>query len=273
MSAKNGVRFAQAMSLAKDSHTALNDVIDQLQEHAPRFDLLVVFISHHHEEIFESLAATLRARLGQPMLIGCTGESVIGGSYEAESVPALSVLALSMADVNFVPFHLVFEQTHDGPAFVGWPDELIDHWPNKGCMLLLADPWTMPINQLLEHMEEDAPGIVVAGGMASGARQPGNNRLFLVDTALSHGAVAMLFDGPFTVQTVLSPGCRPIGDRYTITECQKNTIHLLDDEPALERLQEAYNSSAEDDKTLVRAGMLQVGKLIANGRCFRRCSA
>ena len=66
------------------------------------------------------------------------------------------------------------------------------------------------------------------GGLASGARQQGQNALFLNDEVYRDGAVGVGLHGNIVVDTVVAQGCRPIGSPMRITGSQRNVLQGLD---------------------------------------------
>ena len=96
--------------------------------------------------------------------------------------------------------------------------------------------------------------------MASAANRPGGNRLVFDDHVRADGAVGVFVDG-VTVDTVVSQGCRPIGQPFTVTRAERNLVGELGGQPALQRLQELAASASDDDRELLRRG-LHVGLVV-----------
>src|SRR5438445_8534230 len=79
-------------------------------------------------------------------------------------------------------------------------------WSSDVCssdLLLLADPFSFPVDAFLRRLDEDRPGLAVIGGLASAAARPGGNRLALDGEVSSEGAVGVLLDGA-DVRTIRS---------------------------------------------------------------------
>jgi small ligand-binding sensory domain FIST len=125
----------------------------------------------------------------------------------------------------------------------------------------LADPFTTPVQELLSLLGEQYPGVPVIGGLAGGGRDAGENRLVLAGQAYDGGAVGVGISGPVAVQTIISQGCRPIGDRYVVTRAERNVIHELGGKPALQRLQAAFDSLGEQERRTAHRA-LHVGIVI-----------
>jgi small ligand-binding sensory domain FIST len=175
---------------------------------------------------------------------------VIGGAYEIETEPAFSVFAACLPDAQVTPVELHVEQTPDGPAIVGWPE--LERAPST--LLLLADPFSFPVDALLNRLNEDRPDLTVIGGLASAAARPGGNRVILDGRVDSEGAVGAFIEG-IDVRTVVSQGCRPIGQPFVVTSAQRNFVQELAGRPALERLRELAESVDEADRDLLRNGL------------------
>src|SRR5262249_6709480 len=114
--------FAAALSTCPDP---LDEVCSVLAGKLSRPDLAVAFLSPHHADRADVLAAGLQERLAPRALLGCIGEAIIGNEREVEEQPALSVWLASWPGVALEPFHLQLERTSEGHTLLGWPDALV----------------------------------------------------------------------------------------------------------------------------------------------------
>jgi small ligand-binding sensory domain FIST len=202
-------------------------------------DLAYVFFSPHHTDSADVLVAMVREQLHPKVLLGCSAESVIGGDEEVEGQPALCVWAAHLPGTTLTPFHLKFLQSGDGFTVTGWPGTMPSPEAHPS-FLVIGEPYTTPIDAFLQDLAERYPGAPAIGGMASGGHEPGVNRLLLNDTSVEAGLVGVALTGAARIRSVVSQGCRPIGDRFMITRAEQNIIHELSGKPALERLQEVF---------------------------------
>src|SRR5712692_10288783 len=217
--------------------------------------LALVVASRDHASSAEVVLETVRAYAGVKQVIGCVAETVVGGGREVESDPAVAMWLASLPG-PVETFHMEFVRTSGGGVFGGYRFE--DAGP--GPYLLIGDPFSFPADLLLEHLNERLPGTVVMGGMASGGRGPGDTRLFLDDRVLDAGAVGVRLPG-IRIRSLVSQGCRPIGEVFTVTRAEGNVVHELGGRPPLERLQELVQKLSPADQELVGRG-LQVGRVI-----------
>jgi small ligand-binding sensory domain FIST len=198
--------------------------------------------------------------LGTPTIIGSTAEALLAADAEYESGPVVTVWLARLPGATVVPFALEYTQTPDGGMFVGWPTELDDGWPTNAAVVLLADPFSFPVDALIKRVEEDHPGVPIVGGMASGGYQPGSNTLVVGSRSYDSGAVGFVIGGGVRIRPVVSQGCRPIGRPMVITKSEENVIVELGGKPALERLREVYGELDPADRQLVR-NSLHIGRV------------
>ena len=122
--------------------------------------------------------------------------------------------------------------------------------------MLVADPFTFPVSEVLQRLRSSHPDLPVIGGLASAARGPGGNRLVIGGRVATHGAVGLVLDGAATPSTVVSQGCRPIGQPFTVTDAERQIVKELAGRPALERLMETVEALDPVDRALAAQGLL-----------------
>jgi small ligand-binding sensory domain FIST len=255
--------FTTAFSTAEDTADALEQVCAEIRlQLAGAADLALVFVSPHHADHFEKIAAELCDVARTENLLGCTGESIVAGEQEIEGQPALAVWVAQMPGVRVRAFHLSFERKPDGGVFTGWPPELAEGAPSGSTLLLLGEPFSFPADVLIAELNESDAVVPVVGGMASGGWGPGQNKLLLGREVIDEGAVAALVDGPVRIRTIVSQGCRPIGRPYVVTKSDRNVILELSGQTAMQRLHEVYETLNDREKELVRSG-LHVGRALS----------
>jgi small ligand-binding sensory domain FIST len=217
--------------------------------------LAVLFASARFLAVAEDLVAAIAEQIGPLPLIGCVGEAVAGGAREVESEPAVSLwLGAGLGPVE--TFAMEYIRTPSGGAYGGY---LFPREP-EGAHLMICDPFTFPADGLLTHLNEQVPGAVVMGGMASAARAPRQSRLFLDNRVLSVGAVGVHLPNA-EVHPLVAQGCRPIGDAYIVTRADGSLIHELGGRPPLVRLREMAAALPSRDQELLAQG-LQLGVVI-----------
>ena len=243
------------------THAAFRDALDAVVRDVERGldgtppDLSFVFVSHAHAEEFEHLAGIVRKRTASRCLVGCTGETVVGGSEEVEAGPVLSLWSAVLPGAEIELFHVRFQQTPDGIACSGAPTAGNSFKEPARAVFCLGEPYSSVPQSLLERLGDEFPGVPVMGGMASGAAAPGENRLFACEEGLEDGIVGVIVRGGPPVRSIVSQGCRPIGTHYVVTKAEQNVIHELGGASPLQRLNELLPSLSERDQQLARRGL------------------
>ena len=240
------MQFAVALSTTVETDAAARQLAAAIRAQlgAAPVDLACLFFSAHHAEQAEVLAQVLTETLSPNLLIGSSGEGVIAGAEELETAPAVTVWAASLPDVDLHPLRSSFSPMQDQFHLSGWPEPGAE----EASFLLLADPFTTPVQDILGLLDERYPGAQAMGGLAGGGQEPGMNRLVLNDQVFDGGLVGVRLTGAVAIRPVISQGCRLIGERFVVTKAERNLLHELGGAPALERLQAVFESLSEEDR-------------------------
>jgi small ligand-binding sensory domain FIST len=248
--------YAASLSLQTDIPAAVDELTSeltrQLQSQVP--DLALLFVGGALAGRLPSIQAAVAAALPQTVLLTCTAESIASGGREIEEEPGLALWGATLPGTRLQPFHALFQNTPDGLVCDGLPEPPEDQSELRA-ILLLADPVSCPIQELLARLEQDYPGLPVLGGMASAWDNPRDSKLGLNASAVPRGAVGVVLRGGPQVRTVVSQGCRPIGDPLVVTKSEGNLVMELGGRPALSRLEQTYAGLAEADRLLLRNGL------------------
>jgi small ligand-binding sensory domain FIST len=214
-----------------------------------RADLVAVFAASANVDSVEDGLAAVEARLGSRALMGCGAQGVLGTGRELEQ-GGVVVWAASLGGGEAQSFHLEpVAAGDDGLVIAGLP-ELDD----ADAVIMLADPYSFPIEPLLAQLGEDFPGLPVIGGLAS-ARGPDGSVLLHDDAVTNTGAVGAVLRG-VDVRACVSQGARPIGPEMVITAAEGNVVHELASRPALVRLREAIGELDAEERMLAANGLL-----------------
>lgn len=249
--------FGAAISTHPIAAGAVGEVIGQVLEavgEAP--DLAVMFVTAPFAGALEDMARVVRTALRPKCLLAATAVAIVGNATEVEGAAAVSLWAGKVGPV--LPVRLEAVRTGAGMAIRGWPEA-----PDTAkALLLLADPFSFPVDAFISSVGSTMPGFPVIGGMASAARGPGGNFLVIDDEVVQNGAVGVMLGSTCSMTTLVSQGCRPIGQPYVVTRATGNTIEQLAMAPALGRFEELQRSLSEDDRALLRSGGVHVGVVI-----------
>jgi small ligand-binding sensory domain FIST len=234
------LQFATALSRKTDTEAATRDLADAIRVKMGTvpIDLAFVFFSTHHAAKASMISVMLQRELRAKACIGCTGEGVIAGCEEIETASAMTVWVARLPHVGLRPLQLSVSQLQDQILTPGWPEPGLEN----STFILLADPFSTPMQEVLSLMSDRYPHGKAVGGLAGGGQDSGENRLLLNDQVFDGGVVGVQLIGPIAVRTVTSQGCCPIGERFVVTRAEQNLIYELGGVSALKRLQDIFES-------------------------------
>ncbi len=189
-----------------------------------------------------------------PLLIGCVGGGLIGAGREAEGAAGMSLLLVRLAEVKLTPVLISNEQIEEstGPAYwqmesgIG-PDE-VDAW------IVLANPFAPELERWLNEWNVAFPDAPSIGGLSSGL-SGGGDRSLILDGELTDAAVLALAVKGGKLKTIVSQGCKPVGEPFTITQADENLVYALGSRPAYQVLSDTFKALSDDEKERARGNL------------------
>lgn len=256
------MQFASALSREAQTEAAVSEVLDQVAPRLPdeQAHLSFVFASPHHLKAFPRLLHVIQERFATHTLIGCTGGGVIGDRHEVENQPALALMVAHLPGVHITSFHIEQPDLEESWPETYWQNRLGVSPEDAPTFIALPDPFMIDPQKLLDVFNQAYPQRPVLGGLASGGRSQSSCALFL-NSEVVHGAIGVALTGNLTVRTVVSQGCKPIGQPFVITRCEDQVIHELSGRAALETVREAIADLSPEDQNLARTALL-MGRVI-----------
>jgi len=252
--------YVAALSEHADAAVAAGEAIGQaLDALGPEPDVAFLFLSGDHASQVDNIAGTIRHVLRPSVLCGATAVSIVSGGREIEERPGVALWAGDLSGWARSVRVGVHPSDHGGAVL----DEV--DAGDAHTLVLLADPYSFPVDAAIDLWSSQYPDLAVIGGLASAAHAPRGNRLVLDDEVHDAGAIGVLVGGTTRVTPVVSQGCRPIGDPLVITDGDANLMRSLGGRPALQRLQDVFEALSDEDKALVNQG-LHIGRVIDEQR-------
>jgi small ligand-binding sensory domain FIST len=231
-----------AISRQREWRAALDEVLEATDLGDAPVDLALLFAGAHHAGEYDELVSAAMARSGARRLAGCSGQGIIGPSREVEGEPALSLMRLSLPGATVQVVHLAqaaLEATGLG-RLGGLSLEDVNAW------LVLADPFRLDVDGLIEGLEQAYPGVPIIGGLASGRHDQQRTHVFVDGEVHAEGAALVALGGKVAVQTVVSQGATPIGEPWTITSARSNIVEAIGGRPAYQVLMETVQALPPD---------------------------
>jgi len=251
--ARFGDGLATDADLVAAAERAARQAIEPLAGRTP--DLACVFVCGSDD--VESAGLRAAELTGARQVIGCTGTGVIGAGRGVEGTSAVAVWAGVLPGVRIRTFHLEVMRADEGFAVVGLPERT----DADAVVILLADPYSFPVDGFVAQSNSALRGLPFVGGLASGSGGAGSARLFVDDRVVGRGAVGAVLGGPVGARSLVSQGCRPVGPEMIVTSADANAILELAGMPALTKLESIVAGLGVVEQALVSEG-LQLGVVI-----------
>lgn len=247
-----------ALSCEASLDEAVRQVADELGSAAA--DLALVFVSSHFASDLPRLLPLLHKRLQSTHWLGAVGGGVIGTdrsgkASEVERNAALSVTLLNLPGAVLQPFAVATDNLPD----LDGSSEAWHRWfgldPNTTrAMLLLVDPGSSGINDLISGRDYGYPAAACIGGIAAPHNAP-HGSLLSGDQVVS-GAVGLGIGGDWTLDPVVAQGCRPIGPVFAIEQSHRNVLLQLSEgsrrDSPVACLQRVLAELTEDEREMAK---------------------
>ncbi|HEY4383150.1 MAG TPA: FIST N-terminal domain-containing protein [Ktedonobacteraceae bacterium] len=237
---------AQAAIAANENwEAALQAVLSQIGPGA--VDVVFLFASSAYAEHYPELLRGVLHATGASLLLGCSGQGIVGGGQELEDVPSLSLLTLSLPGTSFRAIRLTQELLDQELRPLDWQRKLALSPEDVNAWLLFADPFQMDCEGLIESLSTAYPGLPMVGGLASSDFVERRTFIFWNEEVFTDGGIALALGGDYTIMPLISQGCDPIGETWTITKVQDDgLIETISNRPALHMLTETFQGLRPD---------------------------
>jgi small ligand-binding sensory domain FIST len=246
------MKWSSKISDATDFETAIRECLSGIEaDLAGQPDILIAFISPDFQPSYQNLPGLIYEYFPKTILIGCSGNGVIGNGVEVEHRAGVALTGAEMSDVSITPFHITDSELPDG-------DESPEKWESlfkvkhisEPKFIILSDPFSVEIQNLVNGMDYAFPNSTIIGGIASGGSQQGTNAIYLNRDTFESGVVGIALHGDIEIDTIVAQGCKPIGNLMNITGCERNILTSLDNKPPFEVLSGIYNNLSNSDQQL-----------------------
>jgi small ligand-binding sensory domain FIST len=244
-----GDGVATGPDLLGAAETAVKQAVAPLDR---RPDLACVFVCGDDPDMVTEAAHRAMRAADARTVLGCTASGVIGGSRGVEETNAVSAWTGVLPDARLEPFRLETMRTEERLVVLGMPEARDDDVVG----MLLADPYSFPVDAFVERSGDVMPGLPLVGGLAGGGGGPGSVRLFIDDEVIDSGAVGVVIGGPIVAATLVSQGARPIGPTMVVTKAEDNILYELAGAPALNRLEQIVAELTAEEQALAAGGLL-----------------
>jgi small ligand-binding sensory domain FIST len=226
-----------------------------------RVSLGLVFLAPKFFERAKQVLEILRVHAQIPLLVGCSSGSLIAGAEEVEENAGLALALYSLPGAELKAAHFTQEDVEQAGAAEYWATVTGVGLKQTNGWLVFADPFHLDSERWLKSWNDTYAPLPTVGGLASGDPSAQMTQVYLNGEVFEEGGVAISVGGAVELAGMISQGCTPIGDTWTLTRVERNLIQEIGNRPAYEVLAETFNGLSAEDQGKSR-GNLFIGLVI-----------
>lgn len=210
----------------------------------------------HAAAVLENLR--LNARI--PLLMGCSSGALIAGGSEIEENGGIVLALFSLPGAKLSTFYFNQEHIEQAEEKGYWSEQTGIAPDQTHGWLVFADPFHIDAESWMRSWNAAYAPVPVLGGLSSGGGEQ-RTQVYLNGEVFEEGGVALSVGGDVKLLGVISQGCTPIGDTWTLTKVEQNLIHEIGNRNAYEVLVETVNGLTPDEQKKAR-GNLFIGLVV-----------
>ena len=243
--------------------TGLADWARRLRARLPakEVSLGLVYLSPKFFPHAAQVLEILRVHARIPLLAGCSGSGLVANAEELEGAGGLVLALYSLPGAKLKGVRFTEEQVATAAGENFWPVETGVAKDKVNGWLAFVDPFHLDAEKWLRSWNENYSPLPVYGGLASGNFPEPLTQLYLDGEVFEDGGVAIAVGGEVTLTGVISQGCTPIGEAWTLTRVQQNLIQHIGNRPAYAVLSETVQQLSAEEQRKVQ-GNLHIGLVV-----------
>ncbi len=226
----------------------VEELRDQLSD-KPTFGL--VFVTPDYAEKSTELLELIRVYGHVPTLIGCSATGLVGQSQEQEEGSGFSLLLVSLPGGKATAFAFDQNNVEESPSNDFWYEKTGLKPQEIKAWLVFLNPFSVNVESWLKQWNQAYPGLPIFGARAGGVPGDPDAWVFCNDRVVP-GGVALALEGDIAVHSVVSQGCKPIGEPLTVTQADRNVLLTLGSRPAYDVLCEVYKDLSDAEREQAR---------------------
>jgi small ligand-binding sensory domain FIST len=228
---------------------------------APQVSLGLVFMSPEFFPCARQVLEILRVHARIPLLAGCSSTGLIAGMQEIENATGLVLALYSLPGAELTGFRFTQNQVEEanGPGY--WHLETGVEPAHTNGWLVFIDPFHLDAESWIRSWNEAYAPLPALGGLAGGIFNQQTTQVYLNGDVFEDGGVAISVGGNVQLTGVISQGCTPIGETWTLTRVEKNLIHHIGNRPAYAVLAETFQKLEPEEQRKAQ-GNLFIGLVV-----------
>ncbi len=228
---------------------------------APQVSLGLVFMSPKFFPHARQTLEILRVHARIPLLAGCSSTGLIAGANEIEGASGFVLALFSLPWAELKGFRFTQQQVEEAHDATYWRLETGVELKDTNGWLVFIDPFHLDAESWLRSWNQTYAPLPALGGLASGVFSDQTTQVYLNGDVFEDGGVAISVGGGVKLASVISQGCTPIGETWTLTRVEHNLIRQIANRPAYAVLAETFQKLPPAEQQKAR-GNLFIGLVV-----------
>jgi small ligand-binding sensory domain FIST len=230
--------------------------VEQMRSQLDRpVSLGLVFMSPDFFPYAAQTLEILRVHGRIPLLAGCSGAGLIVNGEEIESASGIVLGLYSLPGAELKGFHFAPSQIEEAAAGSYWHSATGIAAAGANGWLVFHDPFHMDADNWIRWWNDAYAPVPTFGGAASGIFSDQTTQVYLNGEVFEDGLIAISVGGDVKLTGVVSQGCTPIGEPWTLTRVEQNLIHQIANRPAYSVLAETFQKLPPADQQKARGNL------------------
>jgi small ligand-binding sensory domain FIST len=228
---------------------------------AAQVSLGLVFMSPKFFPHARQTLEILRVHARIPLLAGCSSTGLIADAQEIEGASGFVLALYSLPGAELKGFRFTQKQVEEADGMAYWHLETGVEPKRSNGWLVFIDPFHLDAESWIRSWNEAYAPLPAIGGLASGAFSDQTAQIYLNGDVFEDGGVAISVGGDVKLAGVISQGCTPIGETWTLTRVEHNLIRQIANRPAYAVLAETFQKLPPAEQQKAR-GNLFIGLVV-----------
>ena len=228
---------------------------------ATQVSLGLVFMSPKFFPHARQTLEILRVHARIPLLAGCSSTGLIAGAQEIEGASGFVLALYSLPGAELKGFRFTQKQVEEADSTAYWHLETGVEPKRSNGWLVFIDPFHLDAESWIRSWNEAYAPLPALGGLASGAFSDQTTQVYLNGDVFEDGGVAVSVGGDVKLAGIISQGCTPIGETWTLTRVEHNLIRQIANRPAYAVLAETFQKLPPAEQQKAR-GNLFIGLVV-----------
>jgi small ligand-binding sensory domain FIST len=228
---------------------------------SPQVSFGLIFMSPKFFPHARQTLEILRVHARIPLLAGCSSTGLIAGAQEIEGASGFVLALYSLPGAELKGFHFTQQQVEEADSMAYWHLETGVEPKRSNGWLVFIDPFHLDAESWIRSWNEAYAPLPALGGLASGAFSDQTTQVYLNGDVFEDGGVAVSVGGDVKLAGIISQGCTPIGETWTLTRVEHNLIRQIANRPAYAVLAETFQKLPPAEQQKAR-GNLFIGLVV-----------